>query len=200
MAAATEAAADIAARMRSWKLAVVAQAASHAGQVVVQRQEAHAAVADPLLGQIDTAHVVGLDAQVHVVPRAHHVLHAFQRVEHALGIGLAAQAAFPGQGHAMEFGGDAVGQQLAVDVEQRAVIREGDTGPGHDGAFEGVAVQIDDAGQPQQVAGVEPGGAAGGRGAAVVDQPAMKAQTGLFDAARRQDAVACDTGQGRGGV
>ncbi|MNQ75704.1 hypothetical protein D3C85_905080 [compost metagenome] len=144
--------------------------------------------------------MVRFKAQMHIVPCAHHRLHAFQRIEHAFGIGLAAQPAFPGQRHAMEFGGDAVGQQLAVYVEQGAVIREGDTGSGHDGALEGVAVQVHDAGQHQQLAGVEPRRATGGRAAAVVDDSALKAQAGLFDATRRQDALACNTGQGRRGV
>ncbi|MNT51480.1 hypothetical protein D3C72_1884470 [compost metagenome] len=100
----------------------------------------------------------------------------------------------------MEFGGDAVGQQLAVHVEQGVVVGKGHAGPGHDGALEGVAVQVHDAGQHQQVAGVEPRGASRGRGARVIDQSALKPQAGLGDAARGQDTLACDTGQGRGGV
>ena len=182
------------------QLALVAQAARHAGQVVVQRQEAHAAVAYPLLGRFQAADVVRFEAQVHIVPRAHQVAHSFQRVEHAFGVGLAAQAAFPGQRDAVEFGGDAVGQQLAVHVEQGAVIGKRHTGPRHDGAFEGVAVQVHDAGQHQQIACIEPGRAARRRGGGAFDQSAMEAQAGLLDAARRQDALACDTGQGRGGV
>ena len=168
--------------------------------MVIEGDEAHAAVADPLLGGLDAADVVGLEAQMHVVARAHEVPHAFERGEHALGVGLAAQAAFPRQRDAVEFGGDAVGQQLAVDVEQRAVVGEGDAGARHDGALEGIAVQVDDAGQHQQVAGVEPGRAARGRAAGVVDQSGVESQAGVLDAARGQDTLACDTGQGRGGV
>ncbi len=61
-------------------------------------------------------------------------------------------------------------------------------------------MQVHDARKHQQVSGVEPGGAPGGGSGRVVDQAAMEAQAGVLDAARRQDALACDTGQGRGGV
>ena len=95
--------------------------------------------------------------------------------------GFAAQAAFPGQGEAVEFGGDAIGQQLSVDVEQGAVGK-GHAGTRHDGAFEGVAMQIHDAGQHQQPAGVEPRCVGGGL-RTVVDPSRAKAQAGGRDAA-----------------
>ena len=51
----------------------------------------------------------------------------------------------------MERGGDAVGQQLRLGVGQRDVGRKIHTGPRLQLPFERVAVDVDDAGQHQQV-------------------------------------------------
>src|SRR3546814_17667714 len=76
----------------------------------------------------------------------------------------------------MEFAGDAIGQQLAVDIMQRAVVRKRYAGAGHDGALESVAMQVDDAGQHQQVAGVQPGRAWLDRGGAIAAAAVAKNQ------------------------
>jgi len=51
--------------------------------------------------------------------------------------------------------GDAVTDRLPVTVDQRHVDREIDAGAGHHLPLKGVAMQIDNAGQHQQAAGVE---------------------------------------------
>ena len=58
-------------------------------------------------------------------------------------------------------------------------------------------MQIHDAGQHQQPAGVEPRRVGGGL-RTVVDPSRAKAQAGGRDAAGGQDALACDAGQGEG--
>jgi hypothetical protein len=55
----------------------------------------------------------------------------------------------------MEGGGDAVCEQRPVRIAQREIDIEGHAGAGHDVAFEGVAMAIDDAGQHQQAGGIE---------------------------------------------
>ena len=72
----------------------------------------------------------------------------------------------------MEGGGDAAGQELAFGVLEGEVGGEGDAGAGLELAFEGVAVDVDDAGQDEEAAGVEGAGVGGGAGgdAAVVQQ------------------------------
>ena len=47
-------------------------------------------------------------------------------------------------------GGDAVGQQLAIGVQQRQLIGKAHAGPRHQLPLEGIAVQIDHAGKNQQ--------------------------------------------------
>ena len=82
---------------------------------------------------------------------------ASDRGENAAGIRGAAQAGLPGPSDAVEDGGDAVGDHLAVAVDQRDV--EGNLHPRtrHHLPLESVTVNIDDARQHQQPAGVEGG-------------------------------------------
>jgi hypothetical protein len=51
--------------------------------------------------------------------------------------------------------GDAVADRLAIAVGERHIDREVDTGTRHHLPLEGIAMQIDDAGQHQQVARVD---------------------------------------------
>ena len=55
----------------------------------------------------------------------------------------------------MKHRGDAVGDGLAVAVDQRDVDREVDAGARHHLPLEGIAMHIDDAGQHQQVARID---------------------------------------------
>jgi hypothetical protein len=66
-----------------------------------------------------------------------------------------AQAALPRPGHAVEHGGDAVGDGLTVAFEQRDVERESHAGARHQLPLEGIAVHVDDAGQHQQTRRVD---------------------------------------------
>ena len=74
----------------------------------------------------------------------------------------------------MEDRGDAVRDRLPVAVDQRDVDREIDLGPRHHLPFERVAMQVDDAGQYQQVARIER------------DARARSGRTGLADFDRRR--------------
>ncbi|EHP37848.1 hypothetical protein OR16_40509 [Cupriavidus basilensis OR16] len=70
-------------------------AGGHQRQVVVDGQEAYLAAIDPRQRGFQPGQVMRLEAQVHMVLRAKGAAHALQAVEHALGVSLAAQAAFP---------------------------------------------------------------------------------------------------------
>ena len=55
----------------------------------------------------------------------------------------------------MEDGGDAVGEGLAIALEQRDIERKRHARPWHQLAFEGVAVDVDDAGKNEKAPGVD---------------------------------------------
>ncbi|MCW2239972.1 hypothetical protein [Azospirillum canadense] len=94
----------------------------------------------------------------------------------------------------MQRRGDAVGDQLAVGVQQRDVGREMHARAWHQLPFEGVAVQVNDARQQEQPAGLDH--AAGWRVVADLNDAAVgDGDPGLDeDAVRRQDACAADVG------
>ena len=55
----------------------------------------------------------------------------------------------------MEDGGDAVGDGLAIALEERDIERKSDARPRHHLAFEGVAVNVDDSGKNEKATGVD---------------------------------------------
>ena len=67
----------------------------------------------------------------------------------------AAQARLPRPGDAVKDRGDAIGDRLAVAVHQRDVDGKADAGPRHQLPLEGIAMNIDDAGQDIEPARVE---------------------------------------------
>lgn len=67
----------------------------------------------------------------------------------------AAQARLPRTGRGVKYRGDAVADRLAVAVGERNVDREVDAGARYHLPLEGIAVQIDDAGQDQQIACID---------------------------------------------
>ncbi len=73
------------------------------------------------------------------------------RIDQRVRVLGAAQARLPRPGDAVKGGGDAVRDQLPVGVDQRHVDRKVDTGARHHLPLERIAVQVDDAGQHQQV-------------------------------------------------
>ncbi|MGY4355452.1 hypothetical protein ACVW0J_001945 [Bradyrhizobium sp. i1.7.7] len=77
------------------------------------------------------------------------------RLHQGARIAGAAQARLPRTGRGVKDGGDAVADRLAVTVGERDVDREVDAGARHHLALEGIAMQIDDAGQHQQVARID---------------------------------------------
>ena len=119
---------------------------------------------------------------------------ACPRRDEGMGHVPAAQAGLPRPGHGVERGGDAVGGQLAIGIQQRHLGGHAHAGPGHELTLERVAMQIDDAGQDEQPAGV-PNATARRRRR---DPFAVDGQgNAIFQPEGRQDAPA-DDGQGMG--
>ncbi|MNY15315.1 hypothetical protein D3C86_1485200 [compost metagenome] len=178
------------------QLAVVGHLARHHRQVIVDGEQADAAIGHPGQRGLHAGEVIGLEAQVHLVGDPQHRLQVRQGIEHTQRVGFATQAAFPGQRHAVEFGRDAVRQQLAVHVEQRARVRKAHAGARHHGALEGIAMDVDDAGQHQQIARIDAGAALGRllrrRDAALVETQRCRANGG-----RAQHTATRDAGQPR---
>src|ERR1700682_6848834 len=71
------------------------------------------------------------------------------------GVIAASQARFPGPCRGMKGRSDAISDGLPVTVDQRYIDGKIDTGAGDHLSLEGVAMQIDDPRQHQQIAGIE---------------------------------------------
>ena len=99
--------------------------------------------------------IVGLVAQVEAGVRRELRPHRLDRLEQLPRIVAAAQARLPRPGRGVKDRGDAVGDRLPVAVDQRHVDREIDAGARHHLPLEGIAMQVDDARQHQQAAGIE---------------------------------------------
>jgi len=66
-----------------------------------------------------------------------------------------AQASLPRPGHAMEDGGDAVGERLSIAFKQCHVEGKSDSRPRHHLPLERVAVHVDDPGEDQKARGID---------------------------------------------
>ncbi len=133
------------------------QALGEMGQMVVEGQQPDPALHQPGPHVGGAVHVVGFVAQVHPGVAQQPGAQPLQRVQHLDHRVAPPQARLPRVGDAVEGGGDAVGHHLAVGVQQAHVHRQPDSRPRHDLALEGVAVQVDDAGQDQAAVRI-PGG------------------------------------------
>ena len=94
--------------------------------------------------------VEGLEAQMQARVAGEAGAHVVQLGDEAPRRGRIAQARLPGIGQAVIGGGDAVGEQLPVGLQQRQLVREAHAGARHQLPLERVAMQIDHAGQDQQ--------------------------------------------------
>ena len=74
-----------------------------------------------------------------------------QRRDDAMRLLEASQPRLPGKGDAVIGRGDAVRHQLPVGLQHRHVERKHRLGARHDLPFEGIAMDIDDAGQDQAI-------------------------------------------------
>ncbi len=118
--------------------------------------------------------------------------HRLDRVQQSPRIVGAAQAGLPRPGGGVIDGGDAVADRLPVAVDQRNVDRKVDAGARHHLPLEGVAMEVDDAGQHQQATGID-----AQRVAAVVrtsrnDIAAGDLQRGVNKFSAEQDPAAFD--------
>src|SRR5262249_39772754 len=66
-----------------------------------------------------------------------------------------AQASFPGPGHAVEDGGDPVGDGLSIAFQERNFDRKSDPRPRHHLSFECIAVDVDDPGENQEAVRID---------------------------------------------
>ncbi|GCC49391.1 hypothetical protein chiPu_0033520 [Chiloscyllium punctatum] len=114
------------------------------------------------------------------------------RIEQLPRIFRTAQARLPRPGRAMEDGGDAVGDRLPIAVDQCHVGREVDAWARHHLPLERIAVQIDDAGQHQEAAGIDMKRGAPLFGVERADVAARGAQRGLYECTVNQRAPALD--------
>ena len=99
--------------------------------------------------------IVGLVAQMEAGVGRELRPQALDRLEQLPGIVAAAQARLPGPGRGVKDRGDAVADRLPVAVDQRHIDREIDAGARHHLPLECIAMQIDDARQHQQAAGID---------------------------------------------
>ncbi len=118
--------------------------------VLVEGEEVDPALGEPSLDLVDHIEIEGLEAQVQ--PRIAAEMRARggkrrQKVARCLG---AAQSRLPGQGQTVIGGGDAVGEQLPVSLDEGRDGGKMHAGARHELALEGVAVKIDDAGQDEK--------------------------------------------------
>ncbi|MGY4329216.1 hypothetical protein ACVWWG_003633 [Bradyrhizobium sp. LB7.2] len=136
-------------------LARLGHVPDRAVHVVVEGEQVDATFGEPLAHLLLGIEIVGLVAQVKAgVGRELRAL-PFDRRHQAASIVGAAQARLPRTGRGVKHRGDAVADRLAVTVGERHIDREVDTGTRHHLPLEGIAMQIDDAGQHQQVARVD---------------------------------------------
>src|SRR6185312_2308320 len=117
---------------------------------------------------------------------------AFDRFEQQPSVVAAAQTRLPGPGRSMEDGGDAVGDGLAVAIEQRHVDRKIDAGTRHHLPLERIAVQIDNAGKHQKIARIDVQGGASIASADVTNFSVDNSHRGFDDFAAEQGAAALD--------
>src|SRR5262245_40365056 len=66
------------------------------------------------------------------------------------------QSRLPGPGDSMKSGGDAIANKLAVGLHERHVVVEGHARPRHELPLEGIAMNVDQAGQDEHTAGIDP--------------------------------------------
>ena len=114
-----------------------------------------AAFGEPLTDLGFGVEIVGLVAQMEAGVGGELRTLPFDRLHQAARIVGAAQARLPRTGRGVKHRGDAVADRLAVAVGERHVDREVDPGARHHLPLEGIAMQIDDARQHQQVARVD---------------------------------------------
>lgn len=125
---------------------------NRAVHVVVEGEQVDAALSEPLADLGFGVEIVGLVAQVKAGVGGELRALPFDRLHQAARIAGAAQARLPRTGRGVKNRGDAVADRLAVAVGERDVDREIDPGARHHLSLEGIAMQIDDARQDQQIA------------------------------------------------
>ena len=123
--------------------------------VVIERKQVDAAFRQPLPDLAFGVEIVGLMAEMDARIRSKPRPQALDRVEQPPRIRAAAQARLPRPGGGVKHRGDAVGNRLAVAVDQRHVDGKIDTGSRHHLPLESVAMQVDDARQHQQATRID---------------------------------------------
>ena len=123
--------------------------------MVVEGKQVDAALRQPLGDLGLGVEIVGLVPQMEAGVGGEVRALPLDRLQQPPRIVAAAQAWLPRPGRGVEHRGDAVADDLAVGVGKRDVDREIDPGARHHLPLEGIAMQIDDAGQYQQAARIE---------------------------------------------
>ena len=123
--------------------------------VVVEREQIDPSVGQPLADFGFGIEVVGLMAQVEAGVRRQLRPQGLDGLEQLPCIVRAAQPRLPRPGRGVKHRGDAVGDRLPVAVDQRHIDGKIDAGARHHLPLERVAVQIDDARQHLQAAGID---------------------------------------------
>ena len=125
--------------------------------MVVEREQVDAAFRQPVDDFAFRVEIVGLVAQMEAGVGGELRPHLLDRLQQFPRIVRAAQAGLPRPGRGVIDGRDAVADRLPVAVDQRHIDRKIDAGARHHLPLEGIAMQIDNARQHQQAAGIDAG-------------------------------------------